>query len=608
MLQVICLSTPPPPVPTIDWKKAYGSPGNDVPYSIAATSGGGTIMAGYVSSIGGDVSASKGSQDAWIVKTNNTGVIEWEKSLGGVQNDIFKMIRTTSDGGYIAIGESYSNDQDVSGHHGTSATADLWVVKLSSTGTIEWQKSLGGSSQEKARDIIATTDGGYIAVGATASSDGDVSGYHGALSNDDAWVVKLGSTGVIQWQKCIGGSSVDDAKSIVQNSDGSYVFGGMSGSTDGDLTGVSRYSNVDYWIVKLNSTGVIQWQKCLGGNSDDLGDALCKTLDGGYVIAGMSFSSTGDVNTTHAGGEVWVAKVDNNGGLQWKYAFGGTLNDEGYSITPTSDGGVAIAGHTFSNDGDVTVHYGATTSSDYWVLKLSAAGSLQWQKSYGGTNVDQAGAIVQLSNGSYLITGATLSNDQDVSGNHGAADYWTLQLGQSVLPVKLSLFNAVRDGKVNLLHWRAESEVNLASYEVQRSKDGTTYNVIGTVTAGAFDYSYRDESPLKGINFYRLKMLDKDGRSEYSAVRTVSNEKNITVMIYPNPVMDKAILDINVSASVTLYYEVVNSIGEILIKNNVVLPAGTNRQFIDMQHLPKGSYLLRVAAANEHITIPVVKQ
>ncbi len=171
---------------------------------------------------------------------------------------------------------------------------------------ITWQKCLGGSSLDDVLSIQQTSDGGYIVAGYTGSDDGDVSGKHGDL---DFWVVKLSSTGSLQWQKCLGGSSLDDARSIQQTSDGGYVVAGYAYSNDGDVSG-NHGNAADFWVVKLSSTGSLQWQKCLGGSGDDGVGSIQQTSDGGYIVAGSTNSNDGDVSGNHGDLDFWVVKLD----------------------------------------------------------------------------------------------------------------------------------------------------------------------------------------------------------------------------------------------------------------------------------------------------------
>ncbi|NLY22597.1 MAG: T9SS type A sorting domain-containing protein [Bacteroidales bacterium] len=234
---------------------------------------------------------------------------------------------------------------------------------LAQAPTIEWQKCLGGSNDDWAYSIQQTSDGGYIVAGETWSNDGDVSGNHGG---GDYWVVKLNSSGDILWQICLGGTNVDVAYSIQQTSDEGFIVAGYTCSNEGDVSG--NHGNSDYWVVKLNSSGTIEWQKCLGGTDGDYANSIQQTSDGGFIVAGQTYSNDGDVSGNHGGSDAWVVKLNSSGNILWQKCLGGTGWDWENSIQQTSDGGFIVAGYTNSNDGDVSGNHG---SKDYWVVKLT---------------------------------------------------------------------------------------------------------------------------------------------------------------------------------------------------------------------------------------------
>ncbi len=211
--------------------------------------------------------------------------IQWQKSLGGTAADNANAVRQTSDGGYVVAGTTSSNNGDASGNHGLQ---DVWLVKLGSSGAVQWQKALGGTGDDRGYDVRQTADGGYIVAGYTGSNNGDVSGYHGSR---DGWLAKLDNTGTIQWQKCLGGSGYDELYSVVQTSDGGYVVTGYTGSTNGGVSG--NHGTYDGWVVKLGNTGTIQWQKCIGGTVADYGYSIRQTTDGGCIVAANTQSTTG---------------------------------------------------------------------------------------------------------------------------------------------------------------------------------------------------------------------------------------------------------------------------------------------------------------------------
>ena len=407
---------------TMQWQKCLGGSGGDYAHSIQQTTDGGYIIAGYTWSNDGDVSGNHGSTDYWIVKLDSLGALQWQKCLGGSEGDRAYSIQQTTDGGYIIAGYTQSNDGDVSGNHGWD---DYWIVKLDSLGALQWQKCLGGSNSDYAQSIQQTTDAGYIIAGYTKSNDGDVSGFHGYI---DYWIVKLDSLGTLQWQKCLGGSNDDKAYSIQQTMDVGYIIAGYTYSNDGDITG--NHGSADYWIVKLDSLGVMQWQKCLGGSYYDMGRSIQQTTDAGYIVAGLAISNDGDVSGNHGAGDYWIVKLDSLGVLKWQKCLGGSDRDEALSIQQTSDTGYIIVGYSESNNGDVSGNHGYY---DYWIVKIDSLGVMQCQKSLGGSNYEMGRSIQQTTDEGFIIAGRSESNDGDVSGNHGLSDYWIVKLGEAVL-------------------------------------------------------------------------------------------------------------------------------------------------------------------------------
>ncbi len=347
----------------VQWKKALGGSGNDWPTAIRQTKDGGYIVVGLSDSDDGDVLLNHGNFDCWIVKLDHLGVIEWQKSLGGSDWDDALSVQQTFDDGYIIAGSSSSENGDVTENQGGQ---DFWIVKLSNIGLIEWQKSLGGSNDDIAQAVKQTADGGYIMVGEAFSNDGDVVGNNG---NVDFWVVKLSSTGELEWQKPLGGTGLDVGEDILQTPDGGYIVAGLvSSHNTGDVSGHNALGGFDFWIAKLSSSGELQWQKALGGSGSDSGRSIAQTSDGNYVIAGTTTSSNGDVIGNDGGADYWIVKVNDLGEILWQKTFGGTQAELGFSMQQTSDDGYIMAGYAWSNNGDVSGVHGY---NDFWIVKLS---------------------------------------------------------------------------------------------------------------------------------------------------------------------------------------------------------------------------------------------
>jgi len=406
--------------PTIQWQKTFGGSSYDEAFDIVQTNDNGYIVAGISISNDGDIFGNHGGDDFWVLKLSNIGSIEWKRSLGGSSNDGVRTLLSTVDGGYIVAGYTASNNYDVSGNHG--GISDGWVVKLSSTGAIEWQKALGGSGRDEIWSIQQTLGHGYILAGRSSSNDGDVSSNQGQL---DFWVVKIDASGEIQWQKSFGGSKDDLAASVKQTLDGGYIVVGETASSDGDVTGLQ--GNIDFWVVKLSPSGTLEWQKTLGGNNWDTASDVIQNSDGSYIVVGYVGSGTGDISVYYGLFDYWIVKLSNTGELLWEKTVGGTKPDYARAITPAIGGGYIVAGGSSSTDGDVIGNDGA---GEFWVVKISEAGELVWQQTYGGTKNDYGFAIGNTSDNGFVLAGYSWSSDGDLSGslNRGKSDFCIIKL------------------------------------------------------------------------------------------------------------------------------------------------------------------------------------
>ncbi|HMR45582.1 MAG TPA: T9SS type A sorting domain-containing protein [Bacteroidia bacterium] len=422
--------------PAIVWQHCFGSAVVERAWDVRQTSDGGYVLLGETTvGNGGDVSGNHGN-DIWVVKTDTVGILQWQKCLGGSGFDRALRIKQTLDGGYIIAGTTDTpNDGDVSGNHDSLGYDDAWIVKLDASGTIQWQHCYGGTKPDNAWDIVQNSDGSYCFIGTTGSVDGDVSGLHGGQSSD-VWLVKISNTGSLLWQKCLGGTYSEQGTSLIQTTDGGYILTGNANSVDGDVSGwhVDTISNSpDAWVVKTDDSGNIQWQGCYGGSRQDGGMQIIQTFDGGYLVAGSTNSIDGDVVGFHTNFygyyDGWAFKLNATGTLQWQRCYGGTGLDGFYSVEQTADGGYILAGLAKSIDGDVVGnHY-----EDLLAVKTDTIGNIVWQRCLGGTDWENNGIIRVTNDNGYIGTARTYSNDGDVSGNHNttnsSSDCWLVKLG-----------------------------------------------------------------------------------------------------------------------------------------------------------------------------------
>ncbi|MDX9750173.1 MAG: T9SS type A sorting domain-containing protein [Flavobacteriales bacterium] len=490
--------------PPIEWQRCLGGSAADQGTAIELTADGGFIVVGSSGSADGDLTANHGGSDLWIVKLDSGGNIVWQRNLGGSGNDAGRSVQETLDGGYIVAGNTTSNDGDVLGHHGGPDPYDAWVVKLDSLGELQWQRCLGGLSNDWGQDIRPTTDGGYVLLGSTLSNGGDVSGNHGGF---DIWVVKLDAGGAIEWQRCLGGSGNDSGRAIRQTTDGGYVLVGNTSSNDGDVSGL--HGGSDVWVVKLDPAGEPQWQRCLGGSALDIGLAMELAPDGGYIVAGRTGSDDGDVTGFHGGGDGWAVKLDPSGVLEWQLCVGGSDLEELFAVDVLADGYV-LAGITYSNDGDVTDHQGAM---DIWVVRLQADGSMAWQRTLGGTGNDIGLSVRALVDGGMAVAGGTVSADGDVTCHIGGGDLWLVKLGAehtaiADLPGSTARFaihpNPTRGELIASISTPVHAEVGLHLFDVASRPLRTLYR--GWMPAGGRELRFSIEDLPAGIYFLRAEV------------------------------------------------------------------------------------------------------
>ena len=331
--------------------KCFGGTYNDYLNSIVQTSDGGYMAVGDMNSTDGDFSANHGEYDGWIIKLDSNGNKLWLKCFGGTSTDLLRSIIQTSDGGYIAGGYTRSVDGDISG---SRYSLDGWIIKLDSNGNKLWSKCFGGNGNDYLNSIIQTADGGYIAAGETLSNDGDFSEHHGGRT--DGWIIKVSSAGNREWSKCFGGNGNDYLNNITQTSDGGYIAVGETSSTDGEFSG-NHSTKTDGWIIKINATDNKVWSKCFGGTDYDSLTDILQTIDGGYMAAGYAKSTNGDVPLSHGDYNGWIIKVSSTGNREWSKCFGGSSIEYLYKLLQ-ADNGFCAVGYTQSNDGDVPGNHG----------------------------------------------------------------------------------------------------------------------------------------------------------------------------------------------------------------------------------------------------------
>jgi len=407
--------------PAIQWQKNYGGNNAERATSTKQTSDGGYIVAGYTLSNNGDVVGHRSSEDYWVLKLDANGNIVWKRIYGGNNSDRCYAVQQTTDGGYILAGTSNSTDGNISNPRGGF---DMWIVKLNSTGNIVWKRNFGGSDDDAAYSIDQLNSGAYIVAGESKSQTNDIDNNKGGY---DFWILKLSATGNLLWEKNYGGSSDESAKSVHECTDGSIVVAGETTSNDYDVS--NNKGGYDFWVLRLNSSGNIRWKNTYGGTSNDNAYSVTQIANGNLVVVGETESNNGNVPNNKGGDDFWVLNLRGNGTVAWSKTYGGEADDNGRHIRETADGAVVVVGKSESSSGDVSGHKGG---HDFWVVKIrKTTGNIEWQKSLGGFDNDFGYGIDVTADGSQVIVGESESSDGDLNNNKGNADYWIVKLTAS---------------------------------------------------------------------------------------------------------------------------------------------------------------------------------
>ncbi len=366
----------------IEWSQTYGGIEDDgefhLVYLVQTVDGGYTIAANTRS-------FGAGFSDCWLIRVDSSGNMEWNQTYGGEDGDRVYSLIQTADGGYALAGRTWSFDVGAS---------DSWLIKVDSSGNMEWNQTYGGANQDEALDVVQTSDRGYLIAGYTVINDGQ-----------DLWLIKTDAEGKMQWNKTYGGPSHEDPFSLIETFDSGFAIAGRTrsfGVGDGDC-----------WLVKVDSLGNMEWNQTYGGVETDHIESIVQTSDGGFVL--------GATTESFASGwtECWLIKTDNLGNMIWNKTYGGNGTDWIHSLIITSDGGFAFVGETDS--------FGAG-SRDFYLVKTDPEGNIQWSRTYGGEDWDFGQSLVETLDGGFVLAGNTKSFGA------GGYDVWLVKTDEYGIP------------------------------------------------------------------------------------------------------------------------------------------------------------------------------
>lgn len=377
--------------PTLAWSKTVGGSDAEFFRDIVIDDTGNFYAMGDTLSNDGDITDdNNGSIDALLVKFDASGNKLWDRTIGGSAKDYFRDLVIDDSGDLYVVGFTTSND----------GSMDALLVKFDSDGTMLWHKTIGGNGWDGFLNIILDKSGNFYAVGFTGSTNGIY----------DGLIVKLDSDGNILWNKTVGGTTDDRLHDIVIDSNNNLYVTGYTNSNDNDIT-----------------DGNLLWDKTVGGSKLDRFNNLIIDGDDNLYVIGSTYSGDNDISGgNHGDKDAWIIKFGSDGTTLWDRTIGGTQEDGFKGITMDSSGDLYAIGVTKSNDNDITD--GNKGDFDALLVKLDNDGNTLGIKTVGGSGSDNFEDVKIDSNGNLVIAGSTSSNDGDISdGNQGLDDTWLVK-------------------------------------------------------------------------------------------------------------------------------------------------------------------------------------
>ena len=398
---------------------------------------------------------------------------EWESvmTFGGSLEDVAHGVTATSDGGFVVVGNTKSTDGIFSAK--TRVGSDLFVVKFSANMEIQWMQTYGGSDDDRGYDIVELGNG-YAIIGYSKSFDGDASLNKGQHDN---WLLRIDAGGNLLWEKSFGFLGHDHAYNIVSTQDGGLFFNGFLDVTASNGAGMDRkksnkgqkHGAGEFWCHKLDGNGILQWRRYFGGTSNDRSYDAIETLEGDFVIVGSSESQDVDVSNPRGSYDAWIVKTNSKGDLLWECSIGGSAYDIANAIIENRKGEYVVLGQSFSQDRDIEKPLG---SSDMFLSILSPSGELKSSKNIGNKGFDTGKALIERPDGTLILLGHTAPE--------------TLAAEENFLSNNVFIAHTLPNGNVIKQYKLIGDGLDLG-HDITQLEGGKTI-VIGTTESSSGDY------------------------------------------------------------------------------------------------------------------------
>jgi hypothetical protein len=404
--------------PAIEWQRNYGGSDHESGMFILPALDGGYIVASNSLSTDGDLICSTPIEFLWLKKIGPQGELEWQKCHGSQRAGDQRISMVAVEDGYVLVTSIglLANDIDCEDAEGKAR-----ILKVDVNGEKLWEHCYGGSSNDFFGSIQRVQEG-FLVVGNTTSQDGDITNPFGAR---DIWVLLLNNEGGLIWSRNYGGSNTDHGLFGRQSSDGGYWICGSTSSNDHQFIGLSPVPfQTKAFLMKLASNGDLLWAQTYGVSSANNIIFIVEN-DNEMLAIGRTGLGNDDAPCAHWYVNGWAVRIDLEGNLLDSRCFGGNENESFHSVLPLSGGRTILAGYTFSNDGDVSHNLGWM---DAWLVMIESDLSIVWEKTYGGSNHENALCITATEDGAIFV-GSSNSSDGDLTGNNGGLDVWVAKLG-----------------------------------------------------------------------------------------------------------------------------------------------------------------------------------
>jgi hypothetical protein len=622
------------------WEKSYGGKHSEYLFDAQPTADYGFILAGSSLSnkSGNKTDNNNGDLDYWVWKMDEKGELDWQKSFGGSGFDLLQSIKNTRDGGFILAGTSSSN-ADFQKKDSCRGVTDFWVIKLDAKGEEQWQKTIGGSGQDELLCTFQTRDGGYMLGGSSSSSPEIIKNDHlnekkaldvkpdlyakteKSRGNMDYWIVKLDKEGTVLWQKTYGGEYADLLRSMEQTKDGGYILGGYSNSSQSGEKADANTGIGDYWIVKIDDIGVIEWQETYGGNGDNQMYVIHQTKDGGYIAGGNSNSTnplTSLGGNVRSGTDFWVLKLDEKGAVFWSETYDFGKVDILTSLVENRDHTYLIGGYA-QNESDNSLEKGFKKDeegiNDFIALKIDDKGVVLWDKTVGSNGEDILRKLIETRDGGYLMAGTSNAQSNANTSNklvnkldNGLPNEQVQKATNEVNATIDDANNAVKDKLTN-----ATEKINDA---ISKETDSRFKFGLNTPTGGLNIPSLGSENSVNGSNSSKSQNEKKlpasknkftsFGNNDFWVVKLKDKTKpkvlKVDIEAIPNPAVTftNVIIGYEFESGTATVVDMMGRIVQQFKISSRTIP-------IDLSNYPNGVYVVNIKTNVQSDGVKIIK-